>query len=136
MTQATEQQKLFVDEYLKLRKTNATQACINAGYSEKSASSQASQLLKNPRVMEYLDERERQLQDELKQAFFFDALEARKVLFNIMKNPEARDRDRIICAKDLLDRAGYKPTENVQVTEHRPIGETADLIEKYFAEME
>ena len=135
MSQATDQQKLFVDEYLKQRKLNATQACIKAGYSEKSASSQASQLLKNPRVQEYLQERESQLQDDLRQQFFFDALEARKVLYDIMQNPEARDRDRILCARDLLDRAGYKPPENVQVTDHRPIKETADIIEKYFAEM-
>ena len=136
MSRATDQQKLFVDEYLKQRKLNATQACIKAGYSAKSASSQASQLLKNPRVQEYMQERESQLQDELRQQFFFDALEARKVLYDIMQNPEARDRDRIVCARDLLDRAGYKPKESVEVTDHRPITETADLIEKYFAEME
>lgn len=41
MREATGQQKLFVDEYLRLRKKNATQAAINAGYSPKSASSRA-----------------------------------------------------------------------------------------------
>ena len=50
----TEQRKLFVDEYIKLRCKNATKAAINAGYSKKSAQSQASQLLKDSNVLEYL----------------------------------------------------------------------------------
>lgn len=46
----TEQRKLFVDEHLKLRCKNATRAAINAGYSSKSAQSQASQILKDPKA--------------------------------------------------------------------------------------
>lgn len=111
--EATRQQKLFVDEYLKIRKSNATQAAINAGYSPKTASSQASQLLNNPKVFKYLEERERAIAQELQEEFIFDAIEARKVLYEIMKNPEARGMDRINAAKDFLDRAGFKPTEKI-----------------------
>lgn len=71
--EATAQQKLFVDEYLKLRKSNQKKAALNAGYSPKNAEAQASQLLKNPRVRAYLDERESQMEKELRKEFMFDA---------------------------------------------------------------
>ena len=107
----TRQQKNFVDNYLKLRKKNQTQAAVDAGYSSKSASSQAYQLLQNPIVLEYLEKREKQLEKELKREFFFDAIDARQVLSDIINNPESKDADRINAAKDLLDRAGYKAVD-------------------------
>ena len=116
MRKPTRQQKLFIDEYLRLRKSNATQAAINAGYSKKSASSQAYQLLQNPIVLNYLEERERAIIQELQEEFIFDAIEARKVMYEIMKNPIADDRDRLNAAKDFLDRAGFKPTDRVDVS--------------------
>ena len=112
----TEQRKLFVDEYIKLRCKNAGQAAINAGYSPKSAQSQASQILKDTEVSEYLNHRKNEISKELQQEFIFDALEARKVMYQIMSNPEAEDRDRINVAKDFLDRAGFKPTDEVKVS--------------------
>ncbi|MDR2059485.1 MAG: terminase small subunit [Lactococcus lactis] len=116
MSDLREQQKLFVDEYLKLRKKNATQAAINAGYSEKSASSQSSQLLKNPKVLDYLKEREKLLEQEFREEFIFDALEARKVMYSIMKDDEAKDSDRLNAAKDFLDRAGFKSKEKIELS--------------------
>ncbi len=114
--EATAQQKLFVDEYLKLRKSNQKKAALNAGYSPKSAEAQASQLLKNPRVRAYLDERESQLEKELRKEFMFDALEARKVMFEIMNDEEAPDNVRVSAAKDFLDRAGFKPIEKQEIS--------------------
>ncbi|MGK0606776.1 terminase small subunit [Enterococcus gilvus] len=107
----TRQQKEFVDNYLKNRKKNQTQAAVDAGYSPKSASSQAYQLLQNPIVLEYLEKREKQLEKELKREFFFDAIDARRVLSEILNNPESKDADRANAAKDLLDRAGYKAVD-------------------------
>ena len=46
----TPKQSLFVDEYLK--DLNATQACIRAGYSKKTAEFQGSRLLSNDKVSE------------------------------------------------------------------------------------
>lgn len=112
----TEQRKMFVDEYLKLRCKNAGQAAINAGYSSKSAQSQASQILKDSEVVEYLNERKEEISKDLRKEFVFDALEARKVMYDIMKNPEAEDKDRISVAKDFLDRAGFKPTDEVKLS--------------------
>lgn len=110
-----EQRKLFVDEYIRLRCKNGKQAAINAGYSPKSAQSQASQILNDPNVQEYLKQRKDEISQELKQEFIFDALEARSVMYNILKNPESADRDRIAVAKDFLDRAGFKPTDEINV---------------------
>ena len=112
----TDQRKLFVDEYIKLRCKNAKLAAINAGYSQKSAQSQSSQILKDTEVSEYLEKRKNEISQELRQEFVFDALEARKVMYEILKNPAAEDRDRISVAKDFLDRAGFKPTDEVKVS--------------------
>lgn len=51
----TDQQRLFADQYLILN--NGTKAAIAAGYSEKSARSQASQLLVLEEVEAYVEER-------------------------------------------------------------------------------
>ena len=62
----TDQQRLFVDKYLCAAKLNATKAAIAAGYSVKSAHSQATALMANPRVKRYLrkrmDDRKRRLE--------------------------------------------------------------------------
>lgn len=115
MGEATGQQKLFIDEYLKGRKSNAKQAAILAGYSKKSASSQSSQLLSNPNVSEYLKQKEELISQQLQADFLFDALEARSVMYKILKNAKARDTDKIAVAKDFLDRAGFKATEKIDV---------------------
>lgn len=117
----TEQQRFFIDEFIKLKCKNATQAAINAGYSEKSACSQASQLLNNPKVAEYLQQRKNEISRELQEEFIFDALEAKQVMYDIMKNPEATDKDKITVAKDFLDRAGFKPTDKVDIDGAIPV---------------
>lgn len=111
-----DQRMLFVDEYIKLRCKNATQAAINAGYSEKSAASQASQILKDYEVLEYLEQKKTSISKGLQQEFIFDALEARAEMYRILKDPAADDKDKISVAKDFLDRAGFKPTESVSVS--------------------
>lgn len=107
---------MFVDEYIKLRCKNAKQAAINAGYSPKSAQSQSSQILKDSEVLEYLKMRKSEISQELQQEFVFDALEARKVMYAIMTSPDADDRDKIAVAKDFLDRAGFKPSDEVKLS--------------------
>lgn len=110
----TEQRKQFIEEYLRLRCKNATQAAISAGYSKKTASSQACDILKNPEVSKYLEMRKEQLESELRQEFIFEASEAFKVMQNIMNNEASKDSDRINIAKDFLDRAGFKPKDQVE----------------------
>ncbi|MBO0456300.1 terminase small subunit [Enterococcus hulanensis] len=135
----TRQQKEFVDIYLKNRKKNQTQAAVDAGYSPKSASSQAYQLLQNPIVLEYLEKREKQLEKELKREFFFDAIDARRVLSEVVNNPESKDADRINAAKDLLDRAGYKAVDVHEIQSTVNInadGLTDNELEDRIAELE
>lgn len=116
MREPTRQQKHLVHEYLKLRKKKSgKQAAINAGYSPKTAQSQASQILALPHVQEYMKSQEALIAQELQQEFVMDALEAREVMYNIMKSKESRDADRIAVAKDFLDRAGFKPTEKMDI---------------------
>ncbi len=45
--------------------------------------------------MKYLDKRESAIIQEIQQEFIFDALEARKIMYEIMKDPLAEHRDRI-----------------------------------------
>ena len=114
MAKLTEQRKAFVDEHIKLRCKNATQAAINAGYSPKTAQSQASQMLMDSNVSAYLAERQSLMSEDLRREFLFDALAARKVMYSILQNEFAADKDRIAVARDFLDRAGFKPSEKVE----------------------
>jgi phage terminase small subunit len=100
---------IFVTEYIK--SGNATQAAIAAGYSEKTAYSQGSRLLKNVEVQQYLNKTEQNLNRDLRQIFAEDAVEAYQVLRKIMLNDAAMDKDRITAARDILDRGGYKPVD-------------------------
>jgi len=112
----TEQKQQFIEEYIKLKCKNATKAAIAAGYSEKSAAAQASQLLKNCEVAEYLKKRKAELAQDLRDEFIFDALEAKKEMYKIMTDPTADNRDKITIARDFLDRAGFKPGEEVKLS--------------------
>ena len=94
MTVLNDQRMLFVDEYIKLRCANAKQAAINAGYSAKSAAAQASQILNDPKVQEYLKQRKSEISQDLKQEFMFDALEARELIkLKCLENSEYTPRE-------------------------------------------
>lgn len=58
----TKKQKVFADEYL--LDTNATQAAIRAGYSEKTAYSQGQRMLKKVEVQSYIDEQLEKVHNE------------------------------------------------------------------------
>ena len=75
----TDKQKKFADEYL--IDTNATQAAIRAGYSEKTAYSQGQRLLKNDEVKTYIDEQLDKISDEN----IADAKEVMEYLTSVMR---------------------------------------------------
>jgi phage terminase small subunit len=102
---------IFATEYLK--SNNATQAAITAGYSEKTAYSQGSRLLKSVEIQRYLNKTEQNLNNDLRTMFVNDAVEAYNVLKSIMNDPSAPPKDRLSASRDLLDRAGYKPVERI-----------------------
>ena len=58
----TVKQKAFADYYIELG--NATQAAIKAGYSEKYANTNASKLLRNTAIAEYIAQRLAELESE------------------------------------------------------------------------
>ncbi|HEL1711817.1 TPA: terminase small subunit [Streptococcus suis] len=69
----------FADEFIKLG--NATQAALNAGYSEKTSYSQGQRLLKNVEVKEYIN---KQMQ-ELHKSNIMQAEEALSILSDIAR---------------------------------------------------
>lgn len=103
---------LFVTEYIK-NGGNGTNAAIAAGYSEKSAYSQASRLLKSVEVQQYLNNTQQNVNKDLRLLFADHAVNAFNVLLEVMNDPEAQNKDKLVAARDLLDRAGYKPVDKV-----------------------
>lgn len=67
-----------------------TEAAITAGYSEKSASSLGSQLLKNPKVLDYIE----QLRLDAQRKTIMGITERQETLTVIARNPEAAEADR------------------------------------------
>lgn len=59
----TDKQQRFCDEYLLC--LNATEAAIHAGYSESTAAQTASRLLKNKAIKKYIDERQKETQENI-----------------------------------------------------------------------
>ena len=107
---------------------NGTQSAIKAGYSEKTAYSQANQLLKNVEIQKKIKELEEESRALLQQQFARDAIEARKIMFNIMQDDDAPENVRLSAAKDFLDRAGYKPTEDMNIHSTGDMGITVEWV--------
>ena len=102
-------QNAFATEYVKDH--NATQAAIRAGYSERSAYSQAHDLLKKPEIMEAIKE----LEDAAaaRSAVTVDKIVNR--LNKIAEDPHAKDADKI-RADELLGKYLGMFTDKVQVS--------------------
>lgn len=112
MAELRPQIMIFVTEYIK-NGNNATHAAIAAGYSEHTASSQGSRLLKSVEVQQYLNKTQQNLNRDLRTIFTEDAVKAYKVLTEIMEDPTAQHKDRLVAARDILDRGGYKPIDRI-----------------------
>lgn len=99
MADLNPKQLIFIQEYLK--SGNGKQAAIAAGYSENSAESQASRMLRNDKVKQYLDKKEANLDRDLREIFVADAVKAYNVLLSIMEDPEQCTKTgwllRVIC---------------------------------------
>jgi len=114
MKNLTPKQKAFVKEYI--RENNGYRAALNAGYSGNSARITASRLLTNANIQKEIQDKRNQIERELRQTFISDALTARKVMIKILNDPEASDKDKLTAAKDLLDRAGFKPSDRKEIS--------------------
>lgn len=74
-----QRQKLFASEYIKLG--NGTQAVINAGYSERTASSQSERLLRNVEIKRFIQAEVEKMHSEN----IMDAKEALSILSDIAR---------------------------------------------------
>lgn len=110
----TRKQQAFVLEYVKDH--NATRAAKRAGFSERRASEIGYQLLQKTTVLEAIKSLQDEIHQQLREQFISDALKAREVLYEVMVNPDSTERDRISAAKDLLDRAGFKPIDRKELS--------------------
>lgn len=108
----SDKQLMFVEEYLK--DGNATQAAMRSGYSEKTAYRSGYMNIKNVQIQEMLDKRRGELRDQLQKQFTGDAVLARRVLVDIMNDPDANENVKAKVAIDFLDRAGFKAQEKVE----------------------
>ena len=101
-------QRAFTIEYMKDK--NATQAAIRAGYSERTAYSQAHELLKKLEIKEAIAQLEEEAR--LKAGITVDTIVSR--LNKIAENPDAKDADKI-RADELLGKYLGMFTDKVQV---------------------
>ena len=85
MKKLTIKQKKFADEYI--ISGNATQAAINAGYSEKTARKIGSENLTKPDIKAYIDERMKKLEEDA----IADQAEVLKFLTRIMRDEEKEE---------------------------------------------
>ena len=81
----TKKQKRFADEYL--IDTNATQAAIRAGYSEKTAYSHGQRLLKNDEVQNYIKEQAEQVHNDK----IADATEVMMYLTSVLRGESSSE---------------------------------------------
>lgn len=95
----------FVQEYV--QHGNGTQAAIAAGFAERSARDQASRLLRRPQIAAAIAEAKR----DLRALFEAEAWDSLQALRRLRDDPEAPPSVQLGAAKDLLDRAGYKPVD-------------------------
>ena len=98
--QLTEQRKQFVEAYCRLG--NGTMAAREAGYKDSpSLVNQASKLKR---------ELAAEISEELRSSFMNAAPKALSILMDLAEN-SASDSVKFQAAKDLLDRAGYRPID-------------------------
>ena len=81
----TEKQKRFCEEYL--IDTNATQAAIRAGYSERSAYSQGQRLLKDDEVKTYIREKAEEVHNDN----IADATEVMEYLTSVLRGESSSE---------------------------------------------
>lgn len=90
----TLKQKKFCDEYIKTG--NATEAYIKAGYNRSGARANASRLITNDNIKNYIDERLKEIEDKS----IADAAEVLKYLTRIIRNEET---EQVVITENIGD---------------------------------
>lgn len=108
MAKLTDKQKLYCKNLID--GMNQTEAAIKAGYAEKQASSQASRLSKDVRIIEYMSF----LKSSMEEIFADKAKLALETLLEIMTDQKAPTTSRVKASTEILDRAGYSATQKIK----------------------
>ena len=101
----TERQKKFAEYYAQCG--NAAQSAIRAGYSKKYANTNASKLLQNTTITEYI----KQLTEDAQTARIMTARERQAILSDIAKNKQNELSDRIRAIDTLNKMTGEYVTK-------------------------
>lgn len=105
MAQLTEQQSAFLDALFGEAQGDAVKAKKIAGYSNNSATSAITSALKD------------HIYERTKEYIAVNGPKAAFAVTGVIADPTAiGNKDKLAAAKDILDRGGYKPTEEVKVT--------------------
>ena len=104
----TERQKKFAEYYAQCG--NAAQSAIQAGYSKKYANTNASKLLQNTTITEYI----KQLTEDAQTARIMTARERQALLSDMAKNGKNSPADRI-RAIDTLNKMTGEYTQKVSI---------------------
>ena len=106
----TEKQQKFLDVLFEEARGNPLQAKKLAGYSDNVASSSITAALKE------------QIADLTKQFISSSATKAAYSMYEVMHSPtDLGNKEKMIAAKDVLDRSGFTKTDKVEVTAASPL---------------
>lgn len=108
MAELNPRQLRFVQLYVRLG--NATKAAEEAGYSAKTARSQGNRLLTNVDIAAAIAA----AQEDIQVILAGEILASVRTVVAIRDDVENPAQVRLMASKDLLDRAGLKPTEKVE----------------------
>lgn len=118
----TLKQKKFCDEYIKTG--NATEAYIKAGYNRSGARANASRLITNDNVKNYIDERLKEIEDKS----IADASEVLKYLTRIIRNEET---EQVVITENIGDYISEARVVNKELSAKDKI-KAAELIGKRY----
>lgn len=102
-------QLMFIAEYVK--SSNATEAAIKAGYSKKTAYSQGQRLLKNAEIQRKIESGRL----DIKAMIAEEVVHSLRTVITLRDHAE-NETVRLKAAQDLLDRAGFKPTDKKEIS--------------------
>ena len=95
---------------------NYTEAAVDAGYTDnrKSAAVIGARLAKHPKIKKILDKTEENLRDKFRE----EAERAFLVILAMVDDKKVSPKVRLDACRDILDRAGYNPTQKQELIGH------------------
>lgn len=103
--------KFFVDDQNETTYQHVTNSAIAAGYAKDSAHVTGSKMLKDTKIIEYINF----LKQTVEELFANKAKDMLGVLLDIAEDKKSPSASRVRAATDILDRAGHKATDKVKL---------------------